>query len=251
MTIGEHHDVPAVFASFLQFFGIDYAGLRIKANASAWTEPPLSLNRISPIALFCDVDCKAELTAGNAPWPVDDTTPVSFQFTPGDPLNSSFGPVALPGVDAGSFSTYVGCDPTVNGSANCNEQDAESSNSTASACQPADGTAPCWYPRLKLDPDTATNYAILSADLQAAGAFPHLVAIYDEVDQTVPGDPASPYFFHVIGWASYAFTVNDTGAQIQLNGTFHKLFVDGARLSSDGRGGGIYDFGVRALGLSQ
>jgi hypothetical protein len=64
----------------------------------------------------------------------------------------------------------------------------------------------------------------------------------------------------VIGWAYYQFETNvvfdtsdPTGTtieRIELTGTFHKLFVDGSRLSEDGFGGSLNDFGVRAIGLT-
>jgi hypothetical protein len=255
VLIGEHHDVPAIFAGFLHFFGVDYAGLRISANARARSEPPLQVNAVSPIALKCDDPCQAALAAGNYPWPVDGSTPQSFQFTKGLPEDSTFTPIALPNVDTTNFSTFVSCDPTVAGSPNCNQQDAESSNVSADGCLPAGDTPPCWYPRVTwVDPDTTFNE--LSNDLQAAGAYPHLVAIYDRLERLVPGDTTTPAFYHVVGWASYSFTATvDLGPggvpQIQLDGTFHKLFLDSSKLSSSGQGGGNNDFGVRALGLSQ
>jgi hypothetical protein len=252
VTIIEHHDVPAIFSGFLDFFGIDIVGLRIKAQATARTEPPLIVNKVSPIALFCDSGCQLQLALGNAPWPVDTGANVSFQFTVGLPAASSFSPVAFPGVDDGNFGNYVTCDPLTNGSPTCNQQDVEASNQSVAACQPVADVQPCWYQRLKLADDPMDNKLEVLQDLQGAGTFPHLVAIYDDVEQDPPADPDSTYRYHVIGWASYAITsVVDTGTGIELNGTFHKLFLDSSQLSSGGAGGGKYDFGVRAVGLSK
>jgi len=94
--------------------------------------------------------------------------------------------------------------------------------------------------------------------LLAAGDWPHLVAIYDQID----GGPPNAFGYHVIGWAFFQFETNvvevpdpgdPTGTiieRIELTGTFHKLFLDGSRLSVDGFGGSLNDFGVRAVGLA-
>ena len=159
-SIGEHHDVPAIFANFLQFFGVDYAGLRIstrrhgaqRAAAARSTRSRRSRSSATPTA-------RTSSRRTTAPWPVDGTTTSPFQFTRrATPRTPASARSRFRGVDATNFPTYVACDPPIAGSANCNQQDADvvELDARTRACRRTT-PPPCWYRRLKLDPDTATT----------------------------------------------------------------------------------------------
>jgi hypothetical protein len=231
VQVEAEREVPAVFGDLLRILGLDIISLKLEAQAIARTEVPSTVNQVSPIALKCESPCD--------PWAVGQSVP--FEFTEGLQISSSFGAVDTigsdPVADAGiaNLQTYLTCDPLVPGSANCPQFDVQVSTAPASS----------WFPRLRRDAVVHFNADDLRSALQTAGSWPHLVAVYDDFDQTSQE-------FHVIGWAAFSLSVDpgDSGPVVHITGTSHKLLVDSFRLSSSGFGGGQYDFGVRAVGLS-
>ena len=236
VVVEAKREVPAIFGDLLRMLGLDIISLKLEAQAMARTEVPTTVNQISPIALKCESPC--------APWavgPSGTSAPVSFEFTEGNQISSSFGAVDTigsdPVADAGiaNLQTYLTCDPLVAGSANCPQFEVSVP------------TAPGFslVPRLRRDAVVHFDADDLRSALQAAGSWPHLVAVYDDFD-------VGTQEFRVIGWAAFSFSVDpgDSGPVVHITGTFHKLLVDSSRLSSSGLGGGQYDFGVRAVGLS-
>lgn len=245
--------VPALFGGFLDTIGVTFLNLDVKAFAAARSEPVLTINQISPIALYCDATCRGRLATLDYPWPVDGSgSPVPFDFVVGHPELSGFTPIAFHGATTGDFGEQIACNPAITAYPGCIQEKSEASNLDAASCGPANGIDPCWYLRLTPKFDESDNYnnaAILRSYLEAAeGPLPHLVGIYDAIDQTGPIPQ-----YHVIGWAAFSFTVEDgdNPGDIRLRGQFHKLFVGADRLSVDGFGGSLNDFGVRAVGLSQ
>jgi hypothetical protein len=207
------------------------------------------LNQVSPIALQCetkaDGSCKSFADYPDYPW-ADDTTEHTFAFTPGQPTASTFGGVALPGMDPtdySAFANYMTCDPTVAASSTCDQQNVQSSPDASAACMPASNSPPCWYPHMSFTPTE-----LLTA-LQGAQGSPHLVAIYD----TVQPDVANRWYYHVVGWAYASFdnvpSAPNSDGSFNVDVSFHTLMLNSSYLSSDGDSGSREDFGVRGLGL--
>jgi len=248
-----HKDVPIIFGNLLQMIGVNIVGLRIEAAAKVRTEIPRLVNQVSPLGIFCDSDCKTDLDSGTFPWQPDGVTPYSFGFNTGPPPdweNSAIGPIGLPGVDTTNFATLMTCDPLVANSPTCNQQDAETVNAPPDDCVLAGDIPPC-YRRVLVTPDE------FRAAIEGAGAWPHLVAIYDKVWPSPPPF-ALPTYYRVIGWASFeptSVTTSGGGTGFTVTGTFHKLNITGSRLDDGpvagvGGDGAKYDFGVRAIGLT-
>jgi hypothetical protein len=237
--------------------GFDIGSRRFDLEAHARTEVPPALSRVSPIALYCPDSCLAEVDQAQLPWDPDSTQTVSFSFNqdaldataPGNPIvNEGFLTVALPGVDAGSFAPYLGCDPSRPPYGSCNSQQAQSMTTTidAASCNAGAVDSTNSYPRL-----TGVDPASLLNALQAPGVqdVPHLVPIYD---CAVKGDASNFTWIHVIGWASYSFEASASGNDIVLSGRFHRLFLESSLVSgSDQLQPGGNDFGVRAVALSK
>jgi Flp pilus assembly protein TadG len=209
IEVDVEHDAPGLFSRLVGLINVN-----VGAQATARVEVPIELNAIAPLALECrDFAC--------SPWNVgaQDT----FTYDTRDISGSSLGPVDLPGVNTGNFSTYVSCDPYTPNSGNCNQTVAAALND---------------HPRLSR---SARQVRIA---IQNAGSSPHIVAIFDDYSS---GE------YEVVGWAVADLQVENWGRRwVRIRATFRDLLVKSSWLSDDGAGNNTnYDFGVRTVGLTR
>jgi len=203
-------------------------GLNITASATASIQAPAEMNAVAPIVVVCSGWCDT-----NTRWSTDlwIGRAVPFTYFTGDPGNSSFAPIQMPGVTTGNFARLVSCDATAPSSAACNRNSATAPGSYGRICLRTTGNGAC----------RGANQ-LRNALSGAADGTVHLVAI------------ASGYSggrFDVVGWGAGTFTnVSRTGQRVDLEVTFldQPLLVDGKWVQVGASSAG--DFGVRAIALT-
>ena len=98
-------DVPALFGGLLTPFGVPVLSVTAKARAFAASEPVLTINQVSPIALYCDPDPGGCRTSSHARLPVARgrqriVGDLRLRRRPSGPrtgrAGSSFSPIELP-----------------------------------------------------------------------------------------------------------------------------------------------------------
>ena len=245
IDVETQHPVGYLLESMLTFLHVPLNGLTFTAVAQTTIDSPQELSQVAPLAIRCPDPCTPpwpgwdpSIFNAQRTWPLDplnntdsaDDAPIDFTYRP-DPGNVQFSTLMpleqFPGATAGDIGNELAsCNPSVAGA----------------ACG-MDISTPSAVRHLDAADDPAANQLAdeLRAALNTHGAWNQLVAVYQ-------GDPAPNTPLDIVGFAAVTIeNVNDgPGGPVTISVTFHKMFYDAAHT----RGDGLYDFGVRTIGLS-